>query len=142
MVIRSMVPRARYSRLLLAGVVAAVLAGCGGGSEQTTADYGLPRNISVTKIALSEKTPAPVVGGSPVYFDGGVCGGGNGPLRARWTYDSTEGPAGVRTFPVPDDPKEPVVHAVRVWCLDASGNSAKYALDTLDVTVYAPGTAP
>lgn len=125
----------------LAGLsMGVVVLGCGGGGP-TSGDYGPPKAITVTRIALSAATPV-AWGGSPVQFDGGVCGGGNGPLRARWSYDSTDGPAGVYTFPIPVAPKVMQTHVVRVKCTDASGDDFKWALDTLDVNVYAPGNTP
>lgn len=130
---------ARCAPLLLGGL-AAILAGCGGG-EAESANDGPPRDITITKIALSDANPV-AVGGVPVYFVGGVCGGGNGSLRARWTYDSDEGSAGVHTFPIPVAPKVLEAHTVRVKCTDASGEDFKWALDTLSVFVYAPGNGP
>lgn len=126
---------------LLLGGLAAVLVGCGGG-DANSGNYGPPRDITITKIALSDANHV-AVGGLPVEFDGGVCGGGNGPLRVKWTYgDGSEGGTGVHTYPIPNAPSVSTRYTVRAKCTDASGEDLKWALDTLDFYVYAPGTTP
>ena len=140
MTIAGVVPLASCFRSSLAGVAVAWLAGCGGGAPES-GNYGPPRGITITEITLSAATPA-AVGGVPAYFDGGVCGGGNGPLHAKWTYDSNDGSAGVYTFPIPVSPEVSKRYTVRVKCTDASGEEFKWAIDTMDLYVYAPGSTP
>ena len=141
MQIQKWAPLACCSRLPWIWGFAVLLAGCGGGGENESWEYGPPRDITITKIALSAATPV-AVGGSPVYFDGGVSGGGNGPLRAKWTYESNDGSPGTYTFPIPVWPDVSKRYTVRVKCTDASGQDFKWALDTLDIYVYAPGFTP
>ena len=140
MKIGQIAPLARGARLLLGSGMVVWLLGCGGG-EQEPGNYGPPRDITISKIALSDATPV-AIGGLPVYFVGGVCGGGNGPLRVKWTYGGNDGGVGTYTFPVPVLPAVSKWYTVRAKCTDGSGEEFKWALDTLDVYVYAPGHAP
>ena len=90
-----------------------------------------PRDISITQPHLSAATPV-AFAGREVRFDGGICGGGNGPLRATWHFDDG----------TPDTASSTHIYAsagrynVRVRCADGSGNEYKYALTMEPVEVF------
>lgn len=74
------------------------LCACGGGDETRT-----PKDTTVypaITITPAYRTTAAQVG-VPVQFEGGLCGGGNGQLKALWTFgdgqEFTESDFGIQT---------------------------------------------
>lgn len=106
-----------------------MLVGCGGGHD-APANYGPPRGLTITPVQLSAATPVATVG-SLVQFDGGACGGGNGPLAVSWNFGdgSSNGNAGVHIYTAAGS------YTLIVKCTDASGNEFKWAMDTEVVNV-------
>lgn len=130
MMYRNMLGEA-WSRPLTGVFLVGLLVGCGGGGDNSSPPNGAPRDISVTQPHLSAATPIATVG-SPVQFDGGICGGGNGPLAVSWNFGdgSSNGRNGVHTYTSAGR------YTLVVKCTDGSGNDFKWALTTEPVEVF------
>lgn len=103
-----------------------LLNACGGGDAS---DVRLPDPNASSKVGPAVSVTAPYLsagyatGGAEAVFEGGVCGGGNGQLRAAWMYgDGSSSTASNRhTYPVRSTT---IFYDLTVQCTDTANNPA------------------
>lgn len=120
-----------FKKPLFGAPIVALLIACGGGGDDAPTDsLGPPRAITITQPRLSAATPVATVG-NLVQFEGGECGGGNGPLLATWYFgDDT-----------PNTHENRHIYSragsflLRVTCTDGSGNPNKFSWTSETISV-------
>ena len=109
-------------------VLTALLHACGGGDA---ADVRLPDPNAANTVGPAVTVSAPYLSGGRTYttgsteeiFEGGICDGGNGQLRAAWLYGdgSSSTPSNRHTYPVRSTT---VFYNLTVQCTDTASNPA------------------
>lgn len=128
-------PSARAGAMVGALAVA-FLCACGGGGEnpREEKDTTIYPPVTVTPAYHDDNPQA----GVPLQFTGGDCGGGNGRLKAVWTFGDSQ--TSVNPTSKTHTYAAPGFYSFRVVCTDSQdGSATKYsthATTTTYITVY------